>query len=507
MNKVAEVIKNLDNSIYTVIACILVWITGNVCMESVFARDKVMGTGMVLLAFVLYFGYVYLPRKNEEKALRHLLLLFGFLIRMIYVWAAPNDISSHDLGNVLDTGDVTGGHLGYISYLYHYGKIPDMDPRSAWAYYNPPFYYIVSAVWLKLNTTLGIEWNQAAENLQILTLFYSSLAVVIFEKIVDEFAIKDKNKDLILCFFGTFPMLIWLSGALTTDSLVLLFALCIMLYTIRWYKKRDMNTIIILALCIGFGMITKISLGFFAVSVGAVFLLAFMEVVHKEKTMIRKYLIQFTVFLLICAPIGLSWTVRNSVRFQMEPNYVQDVGGENSGQYIGNADLIDRIGIPSLAQMSYAKMCFNTEVDTNIWMSIFRTAVFDEADAMSITGEVAEHIGIATVFGNIFLAVFMLVLFVVIIVQKSDVWKLNGKLFFGLTYAIYLISYIKFCFDYPQVCTMNFRYVAFIAVIPMLGAGLFLKNKEHKWCTRLLTLGCILANGMATLLYLKFCML
>lgn len=506
MNRYIEFMKKTDKSIYTVIACILVWIAGNVCMESVFAKDKVMGTEIVLLVFTFYLWYVYRHKKDEDKALRNTLLLLGFLLRVIYIWAVPNNISAHDLGNVLDTGEVTGGHLGYISYIYHYGRIPNMDPRTAWAYYNPPLYHIISAIWLKINTTLGIEWNQAAENLQILTLLYSSLSVVVFEKILDEFAIKDKVKNLILCFFGTFPMLIWLSGNLTTDSLVLLFALCIMLYTIRWYKKRDMKTIVILALCIGCGMITKISLGFFAISVGAIFILGFVEAIRKDKTAVKKCILQYAVFLLICAPIGLSWSVRNSVRFDLEPNYVQNLG-ENSGQYIGNADLVDRIGIPSLAQMSYAKMCFDTEIDTNIWMSIFRTAIYDEWYAINIDGEVAENIGIATVFVNIFLGIFMFVLFLIMLVRKSEVWKLDGKLFFSLTYLVYFISYIKFCFDYPQICTMNFRYITFMAVIPMLGAGLFLTEKENKVCMKILTFACFLANGMAALLYLKFCML
>ena len=507
INGYMEFLKKIDHSIYTILACVLVWMAGNLCMESIFAKDKIMGTGIVLLVFCFYFFYVYRPRKGEDKALRNLLLLFGFAIRVIYVWAVPSDISAHDLGHVLDTGEVTGGHLGYVSYIYHYGKIPDMDPRMAWAYYNPPLYHIISAIWLKINTTIGIEWNQAAENLQIITLLYSSLSVVVFEKILDEFSIQDKVKNLILCFFGTFPMLIWLSGNLTTDSLVLLFALCIMLYTIRWYKKRDMKTIVILAFCIGCGMITKISLGFFAVSVGGIFLLGFIEAICKDKALIKKYIIQFTIFLLICAPIGLSWTIRNSVRFGLEADYVPDIGGANSGQYIGDAALVDRIGIPSLTQMSYAKMCFNTEIDTNIWMSIFRTAIFDEWGAISIDGEVAEGLGIAAVFANIFLGIFMLVLFILMLICKSEVWKLDGKLFFGLTYLVYLISYIKFCFDYPQICTMNFRYITFLAVIPMLGSGLFLKNEENKVCMKILTFVCFLANGMATLLYLKFCML
>lgn len=506
MNRCLEFCGRISNSIYTILACILVWILGNVCMEYVFANDKVIGTGIVLFVFTLYFWYVYRPKKDEEKAMQNLLLLFGFLVRVIYIWAVPNDVSSHDLGHVLDTGEVTGGHLGYISYLYHYGKIPDMDPRVAWAYYNPPFYHILSAIWLKINTSIGISWERSAENLQILTLLYSSLSVTAFEKILDECSIKHKTKNLLLCFFGTFPMLIWLSGCLTTDVLVLLFALYIMLYTIRWYKRRDIKTIIILAFCIGLGMITKISLGLFAFSVGTVFVLVLIESIRKDKTTIPKYIIQFCIFLLICAPIGLSWTIRNSVRFDMEADYVQDIGGENSGQYIGNVPLVDRIGIPSIAQISYAKLQYNSEIDTNILMTLFRTALFDEGNALSFEGDITVGIGIAEVFINILLATIMLVLWIIMILKRNEVWNLTEKLFFVITYLVFMINYIKFCFDYPQICTMSFRYIGFLVVIPMIGTGLFLEKKENKVLMKVLTFLCFIGNGLATLLYLKYCM-
>lgn len=207
ITKYTDLLGKFDNSIYTILACMIVWILGNIGMMSIFARDRFMGIGIVFFVFALYFWYVYQPKKDEENALRNLLLFFGFLVRVIYIWSLPNDVSSHDLGHVVDTGEVTGGHLGYISYIYHYGKIPDIDPRTVWAYYNPPLYHILSTIWLKINTSIGLSLEQSAENLQILTLLYSSLAVVVFEKILDECSIKNKRKNLLLCFLEHFQCL------------------------------------------------------------------------------------------------------------------------------------------------------------------------------------------------------------------------------------------------------------------------------------------------------------
>lgn len=501
-----EKLKKLDKCIYTVIACLLVWIFGTICMDKVFAHDKAMGVLMVMFCFLLYFFYVYRSRRNEDRALLHLALLFGFLVRVIYIWATSCYVSAHDLGWITDSGEITTGHLGYIGYIYHYGKIPDVDPRSYWSFCNPPVYYIISTIWLKLNTALGITWNQAVENLQILPLLYTSLSVVVFEKILDEISIAERVKQVLIALWGTFPILIWFSGDMATDSLVLLFALLIMLYTIRWYKRRDTKTIVILALCIGFGMITKISLGLFAVSVGTVFLIALIEYIRKDRNAIKKCVLQFAIFLAICAPIGLSWTVRNSVRFGIEADYVQDVGGEYSGQYVGNLKIWERLGIPSAEQWNYGVVQFNTEIDTNIWMTLFRTALYDEGQAFQTNSEGAEFIATFVLHVNIILAMGMLILWVCAIFQKKEIWQPAIRIFFVLTYAVYLFSYIRFNYDYPQICTMNFRYISFLMLIPMIGTGVWLKDKKDGVAVKVLSFVCLLANGLANLLYIKYCM-
>lgn len=500
-----EKLKKIDKCIYTLIACLLVWILGNSFMENLFAQDKTMGVFVVMLCFLLYFFYVYRPRRNEEQALYHLILLFGFLVRVIYIWATPYNVTSHDLGNVVETDAVEGGHMGYVSYIYHYGKLPDMDPRLYWAFYNPPVHYIISTIWLKINTTLGIPWNQSAENLQILTLLYTSLSVVVFEKILHEVSVSGNVKQLLTALWGTFPMLIWLSGCLTIDSLVLLFALTIMLYTIRWYKKRDMKTIVILALCIGIGMITKISLGLFAFSVGAVFLIGLIEAIRKDKNAVKKCVLQFAIFLIICAPIGLSWTVRNSVRFDMEADYVPDVGGEYSGQYVGHLTMLEKLGIPSAEERNYAIIQYNTELDTNIWMTMFRTALYDEGRAFQVNSEPAERAARFVLNINIALAIFMLVTGVIAIFQKKATWQLAIRLFFGLTYIVYLLNFINFNYQYPQICTMGYRYIAFLTVIPMIGTGVWLNDKKDGVIIKVLPFICLLANGLANLLYIKYC--
>lgn len=57
----------------------------------------------------------------------------------------------------------------------------------------------------------------------------------------------------------------------------------------------------------------------------------------------------------------------------------------------------------------------------------------------------------------------------------------------GLTVFTILASYYSFCFAYPFVCTMNFRYCAALVPLLSMGLGLLLARCRRKGLrTRLL---------------------
>ena len=162
-------------------------------------------TGVCSLAAALLFGYwiyikgVYGPvilngglaavgsiflclaAKNKLTAERIILLLFaaGFIMRLSYVIYMPVNMIQHDaygLGS-------DAGHTAYIEYFINNGHLPDFDVRTIDQFYHPPFHHIIAALWMKIQMMCGISIESAHENVQLLTLFYSTLCMILSYKI------------------------------------------------------------------------------------------------------------------------------------------------------------------------------------------------------------------------------------------------------------------------------------------------------------------------------------
>lgn len=88
------------------------------------------------------------------------------------------------------------------------------------------------------------------------------------------------------------PSFIIFAGSINNDILSITFMLGAILWTLRWYKTRTMRNIIPIALCIGFGMMTKLSVALVAPAVGLLFLLCFIVNFKKEwLSLVKQYVV------------------------------------------------------------------------------------------------------------------------------------------------------------------------------------------------------------------------
>ena len=78
----------------------------------------------------------------------------------------------------------------------------------------------------------------------------------------------------IVAFFPTFYQM---GGRLNNDMAVTFFMFLCIVNTYRWYRKRDMKTVVYIALCFGLGMMSKISCGIMALFTGMVMLVVLYE--------------------------------------------------------------------------------------------------------------------------------------------------------------------------------------------------------------------------------------
>lgn len=491
---------------YLLFFCLLAGCADLMKLKVAFNSDKPLAIISILLLYGASAWY-FLRKNKTYPAYQNWILLLAFLVRLVYIWSTHNNISPHDLGFLVNSGEPEGGHLGYISYLFYHGHLPNFDPRQVGGFYNPPLFHVSGTLFMKLNMILGSSFEQAGNNLRVLTLLYTSAATLVFGQILDEFNLREDVQTALLALFALFPAQIWLAATLTSDSLVLLFSLLVILFTLRWIRTNKLSDILALSISLGFGMMTKLNVGLLAVPVASVFITVLIRTIKKERSKLPELLLQFVLFLLICAPLGLFWPLRNKILFDMPLTYVPRLDDSQIHQYIGSASLWQRLGIPKWSQMNYAKLKFDSALDTNIWVSLMRSALFDEGDIIFLATNLSCILGRLFLYLSILLAIMMNICFLLAILRKNKHFKVLHKAFFALFYLTLFGSYIQFCFAYPHICSMNFRYIACLLVVPLVGTGLVLSEEKTSLKVRqLFYSGVAFSCFFSLALYLSYCL-
>ena len=199
---------------------------------------------------------------------------------------------------------------------------------------------MISALWLWLSEhVFGISNAAAQESLQTLSLFYAMAIVITAYRILRHFRLEGMALYVPLAVVAFHPSFILFSGSINNDALSVVFILGAVLWTLKWYEKQTWEGIVKIALCIGLGMMTKLSAAMVAIPVAAVFLVVLARQLRQRNWRILGQLGGFAV---ICFPLGLWYPVRNLVRFGVPLTYVQEMP-ENSVQYLGEQLFLSRI--------------------------------------------------------------------------------------------------------------------------------------------------------------------
>lgn len=432
-----------------------------------FGNVAVIGS-VTVVAAVLSAGamfFVLKVFKDEEKRI-YALLFWAFLIRMFYVILAQAHYFQNDTGRLVE-GDF--GHLGYIYYLFENGSLPDVYWNQ---YYHPPLHHIVCALAMKVFGAIGVPIGQMDEVLQCVTLFYGTATLAYINKIGKEIGLAGKSRFVVVGIASFMPYGVMMSGALNNDSLMLLLTVMFIYYLICWYKNPSMWRIAVMALCMGGAMMTKFSAALVAPA-AAVIMLA--KAWQGRKTF-RKYIGQFATFAVIVFPLGLWHTIRNIVKFDLTFGYVPELD-ETLAQYIGMYS-----GTQRLCDMTgqFEQLCLqwsNTEpnVSFNIPVSLIKFATFGES-VYYANNSVVEIVGTAMFWLTIIVFLMMPIGLLLWFVKKDG--QNIYKIFAVISAVTILFFYVKFCFDYPHICTMNVRYILPAVFMGCLAIGAGFMQKE-----------------------------
>ena len=440
-------------------------------------------TGIVLFD-VIYTGYNYRRGKITGTEIIYLISFLTFLFRAMYALYNPISNISRQHDTIAFTNG--GGHLGYIWHIWSYGKIPDVDPRTLWEFYQPPLYYVICGYWVKAYTFLNVPILEAAENIQLFSLFCVTGTGIILDEIICILSIDKSRKNYCnnrVRFFGVLiyslcPLFTYLGGSVNNDSILLFTSILSFYLLLKWFNKPSFKNIILLAISVGMTVMSKNSGALIASGIMVLFIA---KLIQEKK---GSYLIHFLVFGMISLPLGLWWNIRNIIKFHM-PFLYFNPADKNSIQYIPQFTLAER-AFDIKNQLNHLHIeIFNTSdsVDHNIFITTLKSIAFTCSSEVNLSV-------ITWTLGCILFILILLGLMVGLIFGIKGLW--NSKLKIEIRLAIlaiivsYLLFYIRFIITEPFVHTMHARYIMpamllmiILAVIGMNNSVPSLDNKPY----------------------------
>jgi len=430
-------------------------------------------------------------RKTEQRFGWKLALIMGAggLLRLFYILFSTVYERQYDIGQMdLEAGYTGGGgHLAYIQYLYENWKLPDVDPTTVYQFHHPPLHHFVSAVWMKICSFFVQDPAVLEESIHAVPFVCSLLILWVSYRIIRQFEMKEKAVLFLTALFAFHPSLILLSGSVNNDCMALLFALLCVYTTIEWSRRPGMGRIIGIALSVALGMCTKQNVAEMAFPIGFVFLYV-LYTEWKTNGFPKKLFGQFAVFGIVSIPLGMSFYLRNLIKYGMSMVWVYELPTD-SWQYTGNVPVLNRFLWPIPAEIVDNLKNFRIGCGYNVWMQIVRTSVLGEWD-MAGVGKLIKLLAVGLMFLGALLAACALAAFadVFIIRTKRYCVDVSGRILCIAGYAVNMLFYLSFAYQYPQQCSMHFRYIEITLLFPAIALGLWMSETQKKWLKGMLML-------------------
>lgn len=400
--------------------------------------------------------------KNKYKNMLIAIFIIAILVRIIFIcktnisefqfdFGIEELTSESDYENLYENFDKepnTGRHINYIMQLYTYNSLPN---KIIGQFYHPPLNHFIMSTWLKITDNIFENASTRFESMQLITLIYSIVILIALYKLLDELNIEDKNKIIPMLLFSFYPLYIFLSGSLNNDELVTMFSILALLYLVKWEKKPTMKNAIIIALCIGLGLMTKTSIAVIIIPTVYVYFKKLNEVIKEDKG-VKDLLLQLMVFSMISIILGLWFQIRSLA------HGLYTLGIIEPYKYLSIADksLWERFGISNVLNIS----------DVNIWSYL----IYSSLNFFAITSQ-------NTVY-NLIMAILVIILAVdaIYFMIKN---KLKNKILL-ITFISWWISYFYLNLSMPYMCSMHSRYMVVPLSIGITYLGIGIEDEKSK---------------------------
>ena len=441
-----------------------------------FCFDISVGTikhaSFVFLVICTAICVIAFKDKIGDKAL-FATMLSGMFLKLAYVIYTPVWCRQHD---VIDFG-AGEGHAAYMEYILSNKALPDFDPRSVWAFFQPPLHHMISAAWMWFNIKCGIVSDHMHKNVQILPLLYMCALMYITYLICRELKMRNGGTLVTMLVVSFHPVFVMMSGSINNDALSVTLSVLAIYIAIVWYMYPTTGKIILLALSIGLAMSAKLSAGLVAPPVAFIMIYKIVKDTDRfrDRAKLISYILELAVFAVIVFPLGLWWPVRNKILFDMPVNYIPEVGEHVSKS--GPVAAIFDVGTAS--PFLYMKSNGYAYDEYNLILATLKSSLFGEGDYEGISA-------LLTVSGWVLLSLLVIVIAwsiaaIIGTLSSKKVGAEKGIGYFLLAGIVSFVGgYVSFALAGQNLSAMDFRYAA--AAIPMasLFAGLWYDLSESR---------------------------
>ena len=469
-------------------------------------RDGVVAQAITacVIGGVAFVGiFLALEKKLTARRFAVLVLVAGLALRIGYMLYTPASARQHD--TFTKNFD---GHETYAWTIFSTGKLPS---SNAYQFYHPPLNALLQAGFMHfmegLSNSLSRllpfgeyfpekflagcpEYIEAERyflysSCQILSVLYSFVACVTMLKILRLFDIRGKGAMLISAFVTLYPRNIQFSGMLNNDGVSYMFAILALYFALKWWKRdKGFGNILACGLCVGLGMMSKLSSATVCLPIAGIFVWEFVGSVKKngEALSLQKLFAEYGVFLLVCAPLGLWFQVYAKLRFDQPFGFV--FSNLNSKLYTGDHSFFSRFFIAFDWKEYFGSLwCRPFEGNYNLFNYALRSSIFGEFSYWQGEGFAVAATVLAFLSAFLLFAALIRALYLIFRYDRKDELRRRERkksardvFFTFLLVQSQALSEIYFYISMPYGCTMDFRYI-----MPMiLGMGLTLWLVERR---------------------------
>lgn len=432
----------------------------------------VLGFCAVIIFLLVGYGYKFITFKHVIFAV----ILCGIILRigyMSYTWFFDRN---HDIEGIFETG-----HYAYMYIIFQTGQLPGSNVDQ---FYHPPLQHLLGAALARIVYFFrpDQDMDHVFDVVKILPCFASCTILPVFYRICSQLRLSKRATGIAVVIMAFHPTFFILSASVNNDTLMILFFLIAILYTIRWYQNPCFKNILLLALSIGLGMMTKLSMGVIALFTGPVFLIVLIKYIKKKQW--KPLLGQFFAFAGVCFPLALWYPIRNLILFDQPLAYVLTI--DNADLYRGGYTFAQRFLFFPFHQLLQPVYC-DPFKDYNLWLYTIKCSLFGE-----FTFERPQLFAVLLIIGNVLLIAVSLISMIYVMIHFKDE---NPLARFGLFFiwAVQMLSFIQFNILFPFGCTMDFRYIVPTVPVGAIYIGMALdrlRESGKAWKMLPYTVGC-----------------